>query len=396
VVRHAFRLLLLGSLLILLAGCGAGRQLVKLEAGRDTVQADGRGAPATLRYALDQPATVDLYAVAPSGERWYLRRAEPRAAGNDYQYLFDGTYPLPDRPVERRVLPDGAYRLVLEAEAAGRRQSAEAQVEVRDADTEPPSISNLTAFPEAVSPNFDGLDDAAAITYRLDQRARVALFATDAQGKLAYTGPQAPREPGEYRQLWPALDNKQQPLPDGAYQFTVQATDPAGNVSQASVPVHVAAGGRPEARLLDVQFTPRQVASGGILTVRFRVRNTGETTLRSQGPDPGFLYSSYDTYANVLNRQFVDRAGVWRVGVDWAGSPSGSLAKYPYRWGLGQDLAPGQEAEVEGQIRLEHGPLQDRGAGLPSNRVFFYAGLIQENMAFFDDQVGGTWIELGY
>jgi hypothetical protein len=395
-VRDGFRRWLLGSLVILLAGCAPGRPLVQLQAGREAVQADGRGAPVTLRYALDRPATVDLYAVAPGGERWYLRQGEPRAAGGSYQYLFDGTYPLPDRPTERRVLPAGAYRLVLEADAAGQRQAVETQVEVQDADTDPPRIANLTAFPEVVSPNFDGLDDAAAITYRLDQRARVALFATDAQGKLAYTGPRAPRDPGEYRELWTGLDNKQQPLPDGAYQFTVQATDPAGNVSLASVPVQIAAGGRPEARLLDVRFAPHQVASGGLLQVRFRVRNTGETTLRSQGPEPGFVYSSYDTYATVLNRQFVDRAGVWRVGVDWAGSPSGSLAKYPYRWGFGRDLAPGQEVEIEGQIRLEHGPLQDRGAGPPSNRVFFYAGLIQENMAFFDDQVGGTWIELGY
>ena len=51
---------------------------------------------------------------------------------------------------------------------------------------------------------------------------------------------------------------------------------------------------------------------------------------------------------------------------------------------------------IEGRIRLEHGPLQDRQVGPPNNRVYFYAGLIQENMAFFDDQVGGTWIEIGY
>jgi hypothetical protein len=185
-------------------------------------------------------------------------------------------------------------------------------------------------------------------------------------------------------------------LPAGQYQFTVEATDAAGNVSVAQTPVQISKGGAPEARLINVNFFPRQVTSGGILHVQITVRNTGSTVLRTQGPEPGFTYSSYDTYANVLDRQFVDRAGVWRVGVDWAGSPGGSLSKYPYRWGLGRDLAPGEEATIEGLIRLEHGPLQDRGAGSPNNRVYFYAGLIQENMSFFDDKVGGTWIELSY
>lgn len=385
-------LLLLGPA----AGCGSGRSLVELRAEREAVFADGRGAPVPLRYALARPATVDLYVVGSSGEQHFLRRGERRAAGDDYQYLFDGTYPLPDRPTERRVLPDGAYRLVLEADAGGQHQAAETRVEIRNADTAPPRLDGLSVYPAAISPNFDGLDDAAAITYRLDQRARLAVSATDEQGRLVYTGPVAPREAGEYRELWPGLDNRQIPLADGLYQYTIRATDAAGNVSLAQIPVRLAAGGRPEARLIDVNFSPRTLVSGGLLTVRFRVRNTGQTVLRSQGPEPGFTYSSYDTYATVLERRFVDRAGVWRLGVDWAGSPSGALAKYPYRWGFGRDLAPGEEVEVEGQIRLEHGPLQDRGVGRPNNRVYFYAGLIQENLAFFDDQVGGTWIELGY
>lgn len=383
--------------LALLLGCSAGQPLVQLRAGREVVSADGRGAPAALAYSLSRPAAVDLYVVGPDGQRLYLRKDEPRPAGQDYQYVFDGTYPLPDSPDERRVLPDGSYRLVLEAATgAGQRQAAETSVTVRNADTSPPAVAELAAHPTTISPNFDGQDDATAITYRLAEPARVSVRATDAQGRSVYLGPRAPREAGEYRERWDGLDNKQAPLPDGVYQVSVQAADPAGNVSVARVPVRLAAGGRPEARLIEVSFTPRQLTSGGLLSVRITVRNTGSTVLRTQGPAPGFTYSSYDTYAGVLGRQFVDRAGVWRVGVDWAGSPSGSVSKYPYRWGLGRDLPPGEETTVEGLIRLEHGPLQDRAAGPPNNRVYFYAGLIQENMAFFDDRVGGTWIELGY
>jgi hypothetical protein len=34
--------------------------------------------------------------------------------------------------------------------------------------------------------------------------------------------------------------------------------------------------------------------------------------------------------------------------------------------------------------------------GPPMNRFFMYAGLIHEGIAFQDDRVGGTWIEVGY
>ena len=393
---HPLAALLLAATALLLAACSPGRPLVSLSVNRDSLSADGREAPLTINYQLARPALVDLYVQRPGQPPLYLRRGESRPAGSDYQYAFDGSYPLPDRPAERRVLPDGSYRLVLSAEAAGLRQEAAAEVAIRNADTTPPAIDGLAIAPAVLSPNFDGLDDGITISYRLTKAARVSILTADPRGRRLYVSPPMPRQPGEQRERWDGLDSRQLPLPDGEYTLTVQAVDAANNVSTASAGVRLASGGRPEARLIDVSFYPRQVMVGQVLHVRFTVRNTGATVLRTQGPPPGFLYSSYDTYTSILDRQFVDRAGVWRVGVDWAGSPAGAVAKYPYRWGLGRDLAPGEEATVDGQIRLEHGPLQDRQAGPPNNRVYFYAGLVQENMAFFDDKVGGTWIEIGY
>ena len=41
---------------------------------------------------------------------------------------------------------------------------------------------------------------------------------------------------------------------------------------------------------------------------------------------------------------------------------------------------------------------QVNASSSPPTRILdeLYAGLLQENMALFDDQVGGTWIELAY
>jgi hypothetical protein len=288
------------------------------------------------------------------------------------------------------------YELVLTAEdSAGQRAERRQSVEVRDADTRAPEIENLAAFPLVISPNFDGLDDVATVSYRLSKRARVQRLVLDQSGNRVYVSGSEILEPGEYAERWDAT-TKEKPVGDGTYRYQVRASDAAGNVAQAEVPVTVVASGNPEGRILRVDFTPRRLMVGEVLTVRALVRNTGTLPLRTNGPGAGYEYSSFDSFGSIANHQFIDTLGTWRLGVDWAGSPTSTGSKYPYRWGLPADLQPGQEAEVEGRLRVEHGPALDRQVGPLNNRIFVYAGLIHEGIAFHDDRVGGTWIEIGY
>jgi hypothetical protein len=294
------------------------------------------------------------------------------------------------------VLADGAYRVHLEShDAAGRSESASFDLRIEGADTSTPGIDNLAVYPAVLTPNFDGIDDVASVTYRLTKRARVFAFATDAGGQRVYVGTQELSEPGEYREVWDGT-SKERPLPDGQYQFSIRATDLAGNTILSSVPVTIQSSGRPDARILRISFTPRRLLHADALTVEAVVRNVGTVPLRTGGPAPGFTYSTFDSFSTVENRQDIDRVGVWRVGVDWAGSPTASGSKYPYRWGLGRDLEPGGEATVTGTITMDHGPNLDRMVGPLQNRFFLYGGLIHEGIAFQDDRVGGTWIEVGY
>jgi hypothetical protein len=46
-------------------------------------------------------------------------------------------------------------------------------------------------------------------------------------------------------------------------------------------------------------------------------------------------------------------------------------ASYPYRWGFGRDLQPGEESSVHGCVRVLN----------EQDKLVFFAGLVQENVA---------------
>ena len=389
-------LLLIVILTLIVGGCGPSARLIDAASVSGESLTPSSSGGLDVQYVLSRPAFVTLSVRSSAGQTTPLFADAYRPAAGSYRHLFDGSVPVSDAPGERRVLPDGAYQLELLArDDAGRSESAAFDVAIHDADTSPPAVENLAVAPEIVTPNFDGIDDVASISYRLAKRARVFAYATDSAGRRVYVGTQELLQPGQYREVWDGTF-KEQPLPDGDYRFSIRATDLAGNTVISSVPIRLSSSGRPDARILSLTFSPQRLMIGDELQVEAVVRNVGTVPLRTQGPPPGYSYSSFESFSAIANQQFIDRVGVWRLGVDWAGSPEASGSKYPYRWGLGRDLGPGEEATIAGRIRVDHGPNLDRMVGPPTNRFFFYGGLIHEGIAFQDDKVGGTWIEVGY
>jgi hypothetical protein len=106
--------------------------------------------------------------------------------------------------------------------------------------------------------------------------------------------------------------------------------------------------------------------------------------LRTSGPDPGYVYNSQDSYSSIADRQYAEHAGYWRVGLNWSGSTDTAGATYPYRWGFGRDLQPGEEMPVHGCVQVFN----------EQDRLVYSAGLIQENVAIHSAGTGLVRVEI--
>ncbi|HEX2923325.1 MAG TPA: hypothetical protein VHS06_02475 [Chloroflexota bacterium] len=393
-MRNPYRPIAVALLILAVAlipvGCsrGGASLLSELRPSASVVAPTGKGdtPPITVGYTLSRPATIGAYLVGGNGEKLYLQKDEVRPVAGDYSLSFIGAYAPDPSGLERKVVPAGSYPLVIEAvDGAGARQEARTQLQVRDSDTVPPTIAQLTLYPDSISPNFDGIDDTVKITYRSAKVSTVSVYLVSADGKRFVLEREEGQTPGEHSTTWDGQISNQL-LASGSYRFIVEAEDAAGNVSAAEKTLKIDSASQPDAHILSVTFQPQKILLGQTVKVEMRVKNTGNTVLKTQGPDPGYTYSSQEGFSTVAGGKYRDQKGLWRVGVDWAGGPGAAGSKYPYRWGFGKDLQPGEEVTVVGYIKMEHTYPQ----------IWVYAGLVQEQVRYWDSEVGRTVIETGY
>ncbi len=135
----------------------------------------------------------------------------------------------------------------------------------------------------------------------------------------------------------------------------------------------------PALEILSVVFSPTTVRVGDLLTVTFSIRNNSGETLKTQDPAPGFVYEQGESFRSY---HFNERTDCVRVAVDyqdWDG------VSYPYRWGLGSPLAPGETRTIQGLIHLR-GP----------HRWKYWAGAVREWIQWYQGFLSQTVIESTY
>jgi hypothetical protein len=338
-----------------------------------------------IRYHLNAPATISSRIVSSEGAQWVIHTDAPRPTPGDYVLQFDGTVAGPG-PNERRVLPDGDYNVVLDVQAGDQHQQQQVPMSVRDADTAPPAITDLSLLPDHISPNFDARADVTHMTYRLAKEARVSAFLDVASPpRRVWMGDEARVSAGEQSLSWDGVANGQ-PVPNGDYLLGIRALDQAGNVVEASQPLVVENAGVPDASIVSAHIGPLKIIRGDQVCLEALVHNAGQTVLRTEGPDPGYVYDSLDSYASIEDHRFAEHAGFWRVGLNWSASTDTSGGTYPYRWGFGHDLQPGDDVTVSGCVKVVN----------EQDKLVYFAGLVQENVAIHSAGAGLVRVAISF
>jgi hypothetical protein len=404
---HIFRFILpLAALvvtLIVLAACGSAALLSDVGLSSTTLQTTGLGEHVNINYAIGRPAKVSIFLQDAAGTRYMLRDGEPRQPSPDpYVLHFDGAASTNDAALKRRALPSGDYTVVVQATGEDGSQAQEQrQLSIHGADAQPPLIQNLTVAPTTISPNADGVDDIAEITYGLPVSATVNIDVSGPGCRPACPFITADEErPELQRHVWNGRTVDGILLADGVYTYTVQAEDRYGNLVERSGNVTIAGGGQPEVTILDNYMAPQALMRGETLTVTMRVKNTGDVPIRTYGPPSGYEYSTDQVFSSIEGGKYtVKPGGFWRIGVDWDANSGGAAKRYPFRWAITprppdqwkipnveDELRPGEEAEVIGRIRIMQ----------PETKMGFYIGLIQDGVGFFQDKTGRTIIKVGF
>jgi len=385
--------------LVALAGCGTSALLSDVAVSAAVLHP---GEHVDISYVIGRPAKVSIYLQDASGARYVLRDGERRIASADpYTLRFDGTAPTNDPTLKRRRLSSQTYTYVVEAIGDdGVKDQASGPIMIDGADAPPPLIADLTAFPTTISPNADGIDDVAEITYRLPVTATVNI---DISGPGCGPCPFVTDDeeaPILQKQVWNGKTVDGILLADGVYTYTVRAEDRYGNLVERQGPISIKGGGQPEATITYSYMAPQSIMRGEVITVTMRVKNTGDVPIRTYGPPSGYEYSTEEVFSSIAGGSYTAKSGgFWRIGVDWDANSGGAAKRYPYRWALSprppdqwrvpnqEDwLMPGEQVEVIGRIRVFQ----------PETKMGFYVGLIQDGVGFFQDRTGRTIINVGF
>ena len=382
---------LLGSALPL--GCASRPLLSDLRASTTRITPNGRGVgdPARVGFTLGVRSTVGAWLIGPDNRRYVLRE-DRTLAPDDYEIGFKGVVAVPGT-LNRRVLPDGKYRIFVGArDDAGRSAEKSLGIEVADADTAPPEITNLVSSLDEFTPNGDGDQDDVTISYGLTKQAITTVYVTDAEGNRYLI--EAPKKKNAVlvSHLWDGTSGGKV-LRDGRYVFHVEAEDAAGNFTVATLPIKISNAGTPRLEIVEAKFSPIAVPQGGKLNVRIRVKNNGDTKIKTMGPPPGTPYTTAQNFTSFRDPNdpnkalYYERPGRWRVGVQWTNAPQ----LYPVRWGLFKDeeqvLEPGDEVVVEGTIQVMESS---------THELTFWASVVQEGVGYPGGQVGHTRVKVDF
>jgi hypothetical protein len=398
ILRFLVRIIGLGSIAVVLIACGQREVLSNVTTSTDVITPNGDGVDdaLTINYTIGEQATISVFLEDQAGERYILRDKQMRVPSSEaYSLLFDGTVNATDPGIVQQVLPDGMYTYTIEAApvAGGPSSTATGQISVREAADQPPEIEDLSVT-EQFSPNEDADDDVAYFSYRLPVTATVTINFVDQNNASIPFITELQEGPFAHSHIWDGKRPDGSLVSSGTYTYTIVARDQVGNIVQHQGQIEVVSPGRSSAVVTFAQIAPVRIALGSALTVRVRVKNTGDVPIKTQGPPSGYEYSTDDIFSSIEDHTWDDKGGgFWRVALDWGGGHG-----YPFRWAMSPRpmdqwvkpgewdyLQPGEEVEITGSVRIEQ----------REDRMQFYVGLAHEGVGYPVNNVARTLVCVG-
>jgi Flp pilus assembly protein CpaB/SH3-like domain-containing protein len=128
-----------------------------------------------------------------------------------------------------------------------------------------------------------------------------------------------------------------------------------------------------ELEITDVEFTQRVVNAGQVLEFKATIKNVSDHTIHgAKTAPPEFTYpegTAYDTLG------FAPEVDTYRIGLNLSNAYP---TQFPYRWGIGRDLEPGETTTVVGSVQLTD----------PTPATTYWFGVIHEPEIVTQDGVG--------
>ncbi len=411
VSRFTLLLALITLLALLLSACNTGPAVTdaSIEPATISPNADGDTDVARIAYTIRRPSDVSIYFVDENGEKHYFRKDQHRG-DRDYNVLWGGG-------IDGRVLPDGEYTWVIEtSDEAGNSDKAEGQMTIIDADTEAPEFENFSVNPAVITPNQDGIDDRASITYWLTKEVaelQVYLFDPLDPDNADQENPSRkhpliekerevkPTEPGyHYYDYDGGIDLGADPPPDGDYIVVAEARDFVGNHTRVTSTLTIENGGKPRADIVQGEVTmldpvdgDLNIPIGGSLIFTATIENYGNVPIRTAGPWPGTVYQSDQNFNTLAyeadDDSWFEQSGTWRFALNFQ---SNFGQDFPFRYAVGRRedlrcelvdgreqcfLDPGKRGLVYGTIIWVDAPAR--------NPFRIWGGLLHEDVAVFNN-----------
>ncbi len=151
-----------------------------------------------------------------------------------------------------------------------------------------PLLYDVTIRPDVISPNADGEDDVARISYKLSRKAGLSIYLVDAGGHKHYFRKDKSRIPGDYFALFGGtVDNKL--LPDGQYTCVVEATEGTETVRREK-PLLIRDGDMVPLKLTEFTvypetFTPNRDGINDRVSISYYLNKDADVKVYLLGPD---------------------------------------------------------------------------------------------------------------